>query len=89
MAIGASPLSVLLLILRQGFVPVLTGGVAGLALAIAVGRFVATQLYGVSPADPATFAASVALIMTSAFLAMTHPALRAARVDPMAALRHE
>jgi putative ABC transport system permease protein len=89
MAMGASPLSVLLLILRQGFVPVLIGGVAGLALAGAVGRLVATQLYGITPADPMIFTASVTLIIGSAFLAMAHPALRAARVDPMTALRHE
>jgi putative ABC transport system permease protein len=89
MAMGARPRSVLLLILRQGFVPVLIGAVAGLGLAIAGGRLIATQLYGVTQADPLTFAASVALIVTAAFLAMAHPALRASRVDPMVALRHE
>ncbi len=89
MAMGASPLSVLLLILRQGFIPVLIGGITGLALAGAGGRLVATQLYGVTPADPITLTASVTLIICSAFLAMAHPALRAARVDPMTALRHE
>jgi ABC-type antimicrobial peptide transport system permease subunit len=89
MAMGASPLSVLLLILRQGFVPVLIGGIAGLALASAASRLVATQLYGVTPADPMTYAACVSLIAGTSFLAMAHPALRAARVDPMTALRHE
>ncbi len=89
MAVGASPLSVLLLVLRQGFVPVLIGGVTGVALAIAAGRIVATQLYGVTPSDPTTFTVSIALIMSSAFLAMAYPALKAARVDPMTALRHE
>ncbi len=65
------------------------GTVVGVALAIAAGRFVATQLYGATEADLLTIAASVAFIMTAAFLAMGHPALRATRVDPMAALRHE
>ena len=54
-----------------------------------IGRFVATQLYGVTQADPLTFAASVALIVAAAFLAMMHPALRATRVDLVTALRHE
>jgi putative ABC transport system permease protein len=89
MAVGASPLSVLLLILRQGFLPVLIGAVTGVALAVAAGRFVATQLYGVTSADPITFTASISLIISSALLAMAYPALRAARVEPMAALRHE
>ena len=89
MAMGARPCSVLALVLRQAFVPVLAGTVAGVGLAIAGGRFVATQLYGVAQADPATFAGSVALIVAAAFLAMMHPALRATRVDPMTALRHE
>jgi predicted permease len=89
MAMGARPGSVLLLVLRQGFVPVLLGAIAGLGLAVAGGRFVATQLYGVTQVDPLTFAASVALIVIAAFLAMAHPALRATKVDPITALRHE
>jgi putative ABC transport system permease protein len=89
MAMGARPHSVLLLVLRQGFIPVLIGAVAGLGLAIAGGRIVATHLYGVTQADPLTFAASVVLIVTAAFLAMAQPAFRATRVDPLVALRHE
>ncbi len=88
-AMGARPSSVLALVLRQGFVPVLLGIAAGLGLAVAGSRFVSNQLYGVTKADPFTFAASVVLIVTAAFLAMMHPALRAARVDPMTALRHD
>jgi putative ABC transport system permease protein len=89
MAMGARPGTVLLLMLRQGFVPVLLGAAAGCGLAVAGGRFVATQLYGVTRADPITFVASVLLIVTSACVAMMHPALRATRIDPMTALRHE
>jgi putative ABC transport system permease protein len=88
-AMGARPGTVLGLVLRQGFVPVLLGAVAGSGLAMAGGRLVATELYGVTQADPLTFTASVVLIVTAAFLAMVHPALRAARIDPMTALRHE
>jgi len=80
---------VLALVLRQGLVPVLVGIAAGLSLAVAGSRFVSNQLFGVTAADPFTFAASVVLIVTAAFLAMLHPTLRAARVDPAAALRHD
>jgi putative ABC transport system permease protein len=89
MAMGATPGTVLVLVLRQGFLPVLLGAAAGIALAIASGRFVAAQLYGVTQADPLTFGTSAVLIMGAAFLAMVHPALRATRVDPVIALRHE
>jgi len=88
-AMGARPIAVLALVLRQGFVPVLLGIAAGLGLAVAGSRFVSNQLYGVTQADPFTFAASVTLIVAAAFLAMTQPALRAARVDPMTALKHD
>jgi predicted lysophospholipase L1 biosynthesis ABC-type transport system permease subunit len=88
-AMGARPSSVLALVFRQGLVPVLLGIAAGLSLAVAGGRFVSNQLYGVTTADPFTFAASIVLIVTTAFLAMLHPTLRAARVDPAAALRHD
>ena len=73
---------------REGIVPVLVGAAAGVGLAVAGGRFVASELYGVTQADPLTFAASVVLIVFSAFMAMMHPAWRATSVDPMTALRH-
>ena len=88
-AMGARPSSVLALVLRQGLVPVLVGIAAGLSLAVAGSRFVSNQLFGVTAADPFTFAASVVLIVTAAFLAILHPTLRAARVDPAAALRYD
>lgn len=88
-AMGARPINVLLLVLREGFLPVLLGTAVGCGLAIAGGRFVAAQLYGVTQSDPLTFAASLTLIVVSALAAMMHPALRAARVDPATALRHE
>jgi ABC-type antimicrobial peptide transport system permease subunit len=65
------------------------GAAAGIGLAIAGGRLIAAQLYGVAQADPLTFAASVTLVLIAALLAMAYPAFRAARVDPMAALRQD
>jgi putative ABC transport system permease protein len=89
MALGARPALVLRLVLREGFAPVLLGTVAGLAMAIAGSRLIAAQLYGITGQDPVTFGAGVLIIVTAALLAMVFPALRAAKIDPMRALRHE
>ena len=88
-AMGAHPRTVLLLVVRQGSIPVVLGAIVGIGLSIAGGRFVATQLYGVTHADPLTFASSLILVLAAAFLAMMHPAWRATKVDPVVALRHE
>ena len=58
-------------------------------LALAFGRLLSGMLYGVSPSDPATLAAVVAIVVGVAALAAFLPALRAARIDPMHALREE
>jgi predicted permease len=89
MALGARPADVLRLMIGQGMRPVAAGLLAGLALALILGRVVATQLYGVSPTDPLTFAAVPAILALVALLANGIPAWRAARVDPVVALRHE
>jgi ABC-type antimicrobial peptide transport system permease subunit len=59
----------------------------GTAAALAAGRLIASQLYGVSARDPVTFAAIAALLALVGLAASGIPALRAARIDPMAALR--
>jgi putative ABC transport system permease protein len=89
MALGARPYKVSLMVLRQGLVPVLIGTAAGVGFAVAGGRFLAAQLYGVTQTDPLIFASSVSLIVTGAFIAMLHPALRAAKVDPISVIRRE
>jgi ABC-type antimicrobial peptide transport system permease subunit len=65
------------------------GVLAGLGAALALGRLVASMLYGLKPWDPATLVSSAALLIAVAMTASWFPAKRAAGVDPMRALRHE
>jgi len=89
MALGAQPGSVHKLILRQGLRPVLAGLAAGVLASLVAMRALASLLYGVSATDPPTFLAVAAVLLAISALASAIPARRAARVDPMAALRHE
>jgi ABC-type antimicrobial peptide transport system permease subunit len=88
-ALGATPRSVLALIVGQGMRPILIGIVIGLAGAVAFSRFVASLLFGVKPVDPLTYGTVALLVAFAALLACYVPALRALRVDPVAALRQE
>jgi ABC-type antimicrobial peptide transport system permease subunit len=88
-ALGATPRRVMRLVLREGIRVTLPGVAIGLAGAAAAARLAASALYGVSPADPSTYAASVALQASVALLACLLPAHRATRADPMLALRAE
>jgi len=87
MAVGARPRDVLALFIRQGLALAAVGCAAGLILSIATTRFMAAFLYGVPPRDPLSFFAATAVLLAVALAATYFPARRAARVDPMAALR--
>jgi predicted permease len=89
MALGARPLDVLSVVLRQAMLPVGAGVLLGLAVAAGVTRVMSAMLYGVAPTDPATFLAVTGGLAAVALLASCVPALRAARIDPTLALRHE
>jgi predicted permease len=89
MALGAKRSDVLGMVVRQGLKLALIGVAVGVAGAWALTSLLASFLFGVAPRDPATFAlVSLALVAVS-ILACYIPARRAARVDPMVALRHE
>ena len=89
MALGAERSDVLRLILRQGMTLAVAGMALGLAGALALTRVLRSLLFGVSATDPFTFVGITLLLAAVAFLARYWPARRAARVDPMEALRYE
>jgi ABC-type antimicrobial peptide transport system permease subunit len=89
LALGASNGSVLKLVLREGSFLVGVGIVIGLGGTILVSRFLESFLYGISSTDPLTFLTIPVVLVLVALLASYLPARRAAKVDPMVALRFE
>ncbi len=89
MALGAKPRKVLKMILRQGLTLTAIGLAIGLAIALVVGRFAASVLYGTSGSDLLTFAVVSLVLLTTAAVAILIPARRAAHVQPTIALRYE
>lgn len=89
MALGAQPADVLRLVVRQAALLAGAGVAIGLAASLVVTRFLDSLLYGVPPADPATLAAVSTGLLGVTLLAAGVPARRAARIDPVIALRRE
>jgi ABC-type antimicrobial peptide transport system permease subunit len=88
MALGAAQADVVGMVLKQAMILVGLGTAAGLLISLAVSNLVATILFG-SARDPITFVAVPLALALVAFSASLIPALRASRVDPLAALRHQ
>lgn len=90
MALGAERVNVLRLVISKGFRLVVTGVAIGLTISLLLGRAVEAELWpGVKPYDPATLVSTVVVLLATGVLACWVPARRAARVDPMVALRRE
>jgi putative ABC transport system permease protein len=87
-AVGASPSQVVWMVASQGLRAAAAGLALGIAGHLAISRLLAGQLYGVSAADPLTIAAAAIGLMLICGLASAVPALRAVRIDPLRALRH-
>jgi ABC-type antimicrobial peptide transport system permease subunit len=89
LALGATPANVVGMVVKAGMFVVAAGIVVGLAVAWMATRFIQTLLFNVTPTDAVTFASITILLAAIAFAATYAPARRAARVDPLAALRSE
>jgi len=89
MALGADPAGVFSWVLKNGASLIAAGVAIGIPASMALTRLLASQLWGVSPLDPASFAAAAAVLLASGLAACYLPARRATRVNPLEALRHE
>jgi putative ABC transport system permease protein len=89
MALGAQQTSILKMILTKGIRPVVAGILIGLVASYALTRFLASQIWGISTTDPWTFAGVAMLAVIVCLVACLLPARRAARGDPLVALRYE
>jgi putative ABC transport system permease protein len=88
MALGAEPRGVMRLILLKGLQPIAAGVLLGLGASYGLTRVLASNIYGVTPTDPWTFAAVVVVLTSVGLFACVVPARRAMRVDPLIALRY-
>jgi putative ABC transport system permease protein len=89
MALGARTADILHLILKHGLVLVISGVIIGVGSALALTRFLATFLFGITPTDTLTFVVVSAIFFLIAMFASLIPARRATKVDPLTALRYE
>ena len=88
-ALGAQRRDVFLMVIKHGLILVLAGALAGVAVSLALSRFITGLLFGISPTNASTFVAAAAGLIIVALVACFIPARRATKVDPLVALRYE
>ena len=88
-ALGATHQNIIGMVLREGLVLTILALMVGLGLGLAVAKISTNILYGISPIDPISIVLTVTLLGAAVLLASYLPARRAARIDPMVALRYE
>jgi len=88
-ALGATHENIMAMVFREGSVLTVTGLFVGLLLGLAIARLIHSMFFGVNPADPVSIAATIALLGAASLLAGYIPARRAAKIDPIEALRYE
>jgi ABC-type antimicrobial peptide transport system permease subunit len=89
MALGARPNRAVSMLLQRSLLLAAIGVAAGIALALGASRLARSLLFGIAPYDPVSYVLAAALLLVAAAAAASIPALRAARVDPVTALRSE
>jgi ABC-type antimicrobial peptide transport system permease subunit len=89
LALGAEPQAVVRMVLRGGLLLTGAGGIVGALAFLGFGRVLGALLYGIAPNDPLTLGLSVVVLAAATMVACYVPARRAARVDPVTALREE
>jgi putative ABC transport system permease protein len=87
--LGAQPWQLLQMVIRSGLRLAFIGAMLGLVAALGAARLISSLLFGVTPADSATFLEVCALLLLTVLPATYFPARRATKVDPMVALRNE
>jgi putative ABC transport system permease protein len=88
-AVGAQQSDVLLLVLKQGLAFSIAGAMLGVAGSMFLTRYLEKMLFGVTPLDPFIFVVAPAIFVSVTLIASLIPARRAAKIDPLAALRYE
>lgn len=88
-ALGATPANILRTVALDGMGPVLLGLAIGLGASVALGRFVSSLLYGITPTDPITMVIASVAVLAAGAVAILIPARRATKIDPMTSLRLE
>jgi ABC-type antimicrobial peptide transport system permease subunit len=89
LALGAEQGRVFRLVMKEALVVTIIGILAGVPIALSLGKLLSSQLFGIAPRDPLVLLCAIAVIVVISALAGYLPARRAAKMDPIRALRHE